>query len=88
MAKPKPSTPPGTNSFGRTYEEQNDYEKSKMKPPKDTNPLADFIGGMLKPKAPVSRPVAPAVKGKAKQAAVAKKRAAAKKSVIPASPTH
>jgi len=27
-SKPKPSTPPGTNSFGRTYEEQSDYESS------------------------------------------------------------
>lgn len=30
MAKPKPSTPPGTNSFGRTYEEQTAFEKEQM----------------------------------------------------------
>lgn len=29
MAKPKPSTPPGTNSFGRTYEEQTAWEKEQ-----------------------------------------------------------
>lgn len=88
-SKPKPSTPPGRNSFGRTYQEQSDYEKSKMKPPKETNPLADFIGGLLKPKGktPASKPMAPAMKEKAKKAALAKK-IASKKSVIPASPTH
>lgn len=29
MAKPKPTTPPGTNSFGRTYEEQTAFEKEQ-----------------------------------------------------------
>jgi hypothetical protein len=28
-SKPKPSTPPGTNSSGRTYEEQMDFERSE-----------------------------------------------------------
>jgi hypothetical protein len=83
-SKPKPSTPPGTNSFGRTYEEQSDFERSQRKAPKDTNPLMDFIGGMFK--APKGKPMAPAMKEKAKKAAVAKK-VASKKSVIPASPT-
>jgi hypothetical protein len=49
-SKPKPSTPPGTNSFGRTYEEQTRFEKeqkAKKLRAKDTNPLADFIGGIL-----------------------------------------
>jgi len=28
-SKPTPSTPPGRNSFGRTYQEQNDYDSSQ-----------------------------------------------------------
>jgi hypothetical protein len=28
-SKPTPSTPPGRNSFGRTYEEQMDFESSQ-----------------------------------------------------------
>lgn len=30
-SKPKPSTPPGTNSFGRTYEEQTAYENEQKR---------------------------------------------------------
>lgn len=76
MAKPKPSTPPGTNSFGRTYQEQMDFERSqKAKNVKDTNPLADFIGSIIAPKK--------------KPSMDAKKKALKKKMAkIPASPTH
>lgn len=48
-SKPKPSTPPGTNSFGRTYEEQMDFERSqRAKNVKDTNPMLDFIKSGIK----------------------------------------
>lgn len=48
-SKPKPSTPPGTNSFGRTYEEQSDYESSmRSKNIKDKD-LMDKIFEKKKP---------------------------------------
>jgi hypothetical protein len=102
MNKPKPTPgPKGTNSFGRTYQEQSDYEKSQRSRKigsKDTNPLMDFIGGMMKPKAPASKPMAPRSKSDAAKRADVKK-AALKKMAdkrkaqmnskpIPASPTN
>ena len=52
MAKPKPSTPPGTNSFGRTYEEQNDYERSmKAKNIKDK----DLLDKIFEKKTPLKK---------------------------------
>lgn len=95
VSKPKPTTPPGTNSFGRTYEEQTAWEKAqkaKKIGSNDRNPIADFIGGLFKgaPKntyAPgkPSPKVGPSKKVTPKQAAVKKKAASYK---IPASPTH
>lgn len=48
-SKPKPSTPPGTNSFGRTYEEQTSYEKrEKLKNMRDRD-IMDQIFEKKKP---------------------------------------
>lgn len=95
MAKPEPKTPPGLNSFGRTYEEQNDWEKIqrvKKIGSNEKNPIADFIGGLFKgaPKTNVapgksSTKFEKSKKLTPKQAAVKKKAASYK---IPASPTH
>jgi hypothetical protein len=104
MNKPKPTPgPKGTNSFGRTYEEQSDYEKSQRSRTigsKDTNPLMDFIGGLMRPKLPASKPMAPGSKSAAAKKAAAKKAALKKMAdkrkaamkdkskLIPASPTN
>ena len=87
--KPKPSTPPGTNSSGRTYQEQSDYEssqRSKNIGKGESNPVLDFIDTLTgRKKAPV-KTVAPS-KGSSKKDALKKAAAKKKKSVIPASPT-
>jgi hypothetical protein len=88
-SKPKPSTPPGTNSFGRTYQEQNDYERSQRSKnigKGESNPILDFIDGLMGRKKTPVKTVAPG-KGASKKAAL-KKAATKKKSVIPASPTN
>jgi hypothetical protein len=90
--KPKPTPgPKGTNSSGRTYEEQSDYEKSQRSRTigsKDTNPLMDFIGGMMKPKSSKSQSDA-ARKAALKKMAEKRKAEMKKKSNrIPASPTN
>lgn len=98
MPKPKPSTPPGRNSEGRTYQEQTDYENSqKSKNIKDTNPLMDWLSKRVKEaskpvKLKTGKPVKTSGSAPAnmqmKKTALKKKAASKKKSVIPASPTN
>lgn len=95
MAKPKPSTPPGENSEGRTYEEQTNYE-NLQKRNKDTNPLADWLSKRVKEaskpvKLKTGKPVKTSGSAPAnmvmKKTALKKKAASKKKFDIPASPT-
>lgn len=87
MPTPKPTTPPGTNSFGRTYQEQTAYEKAQKAKnigKNDSNPILDFIDTLTGRKKTPSKTVAPAPNPKK----TALKKAVTKKAVIPASPTH
>ena len=77
--KPSPSTPPGRNSQGRTYQEQTDYEnmqKSKNIGKGESNPILDFIDTLTGRKKTPVKTVAP-TKGSSKKDAL--KKAAAKK---------
>lgn len=81
MAKPKPTTPPGRNSFDRTYQEQMDWEKAqkaKKIGQGEKNFLETWFDGMTKKKKST-----PANMKNAKKAALKKKITS-----IPASPTN
>jgi hypothetical protein len=89
MATPSPKAP-GTNSQGRTYDEQVQYQRyqnsKNIGKGSDPSLLETFVKGMFK-QAPAKK-VTPANVKNAIAEKKAKKVVPASKSGIPASPTH